>query len=57
MRSDLLAMTPTELRRLRAMHRLENHSATQAQIAAELSLTVRQIKRLWRAYSNTASVA
>ncbi|GAC1412142.1 MAG: ISNCY family transposase [Candidatus Velthaea sp.] len=32
------------------MHRLENRSATQAQIATELRLTVRQIKRLWKAY-------
>src|SRR6185312_17349062 len=50
MRSDLLAMTPAELRRLAAMHRLENRSAKQADIAAELGLGIRQVKRLWRAY-------
>lgn len=50
MRSDLLAMTAAELSRLRAMHRLENHSASQAQIATDLNLTVRQVKRLWKAY-------
>jgi len=54
MRSDLLAMTPEELRRLAAMHRLACQAATQIQIAAELGLGVRQVKRLWRAYKRDA---
>jgi transposase len=50
MRSDLLAMTPKELSRLAAMHRLEAGAASQAEIAAELKLGLRQIKRLWQRY-------
>ena len=50
MRSGLLAMTPKELHRLAAMHRLEAGGASQAEIAAELKLGLRQVKRLWRRY-------
>ncbi len=50
MRSDLLAMTTEELRRLRAIHRLAAGTTTQARIAAELGLSARQVKRLWRAF-------
>lgn len=50
MRSDLLTMTAKELSRLDAMQQLQSGQANQAQIARRLQISVRQIKRLWRAY-------
>src|SRR5665811_710694 len=50
MRSDLIAMTPVELRRLEAMHDLEYGRATQATVALRLGLCLRQVKRLYRNY-------
>jgi transposase len=50
MRSDLITMTPRELVRLEAMHALKTKTATQKQVARRLGLTVRQVKRLWRAF-------
>jgi hypothetical protein len=47
-------MTPAELRRLQAMHRLESRSTSQAMVAAELGISTRQVKRLWRAYKRDA---
>lgn len=43
-------MTRTELKRLEAMHRLEAGTLTQAEVARQLGLGVRQTKRLWRRY-------
>jgi hypothetical protein len=50
MRSDLIAMSPQELRRLEAMHQLEARVATQGEVALRLQLSTRQVKRLWRTY-------
>lgn len=50
MRSDLLTMTAEELRRLGAMHRLAAGTANQGRLASELGLSLRQVKRLWRAF-------
>ena len=46
MRSDLIAMTPKEVRRLEAMHDLAREAVTQGQVAVRLGLSVRQVKRL-----------
>ncbi len=53
MRSDLIAMTPAELRRLEAMYDLEHGRATQATVALRLGLCLRQVKRLYRSYRLT----
>ncbi len=50
MRSDLIVMSPKELTRLEAMHGLRTKTATQVQIARRLHMSVRQVKRLWRAF-------
>ncbi len=50
MRSDLIEMSPKELTRLEGMHALRSGTATQVQIARRLRLSVRQVKRLWRAF-------
>lgn len=43
-------MSTAELTRLAAMERLQTGDLTQAQVARQLSLSVRQIKRLWRGF-------
>lgn len=50
MRSDFLHMSTQEMDRHKAMALLESTAATQQQIARRLRLSVRQVKRLWRAY-------
>jgi hypothetical protein len=52
MRSDLIVMSPKELARLEAMHALRSGTATQVQIAKRLRVSVRQVKRLWRAFGS-----
>ena len=48
--SDLVSMSPRELSRAEVMQQLKAKRMTQRQAAEQLSLTVRQVKRLWRAY-------
>ena len=43
-------MSTTELTRLQAMHGLESRTVTQQQVALQLGLSVRQVKRLWRRF-------
>lgn len=43
-------MSTSELARLTAMERLKAGELTQAQVARQLGISVRQVKRLWRAY-------
>ncbi len=50
MRSDLIVLSPKELARLEAMHALRSGTASQVQIAKCLRVSVRQVKRLWRAF-------
>jgi hypothetical protein len=50
MRSDLTVMSQREILRLQAMQRLESGNLSQADIAAQLGLCVRQVKRLLRRY-------
>jgi transposase len=47
---ELLTMSNRELTRLEAMHRIKDKRLTQKEAARILSLSVRQIKRLYRAY-------
>ena len=47
---EILSMSASELTRLEIMHRLEGRTLTQKEAARILGLSVRQIKRLWRAY-------
>lgn len=47
---ELLTMTPRELTRLVALQRLEARELTQAEVARQLQISVRQVKRLWRRY-------
>lgn len=47
---ELLPMSKRELTRLEAMHRIKDKRLTQKEAARILSLSVRQIKRLYRAY-------
>jgi len=46
----LTTMSEKEIIRLQAMNQLEKKQLTQRMAAEQLSLSVRQIKRLWRAY-------
>ncbi len=48
--NELISMSPQELSRAEVMQQLKAKKLTQTQAAASLGLTVRQIKRLWRAY-------
>jgi len=48
--NGLISMSPHELSRTEVMQQLKAKQVTQAQAAASLGLTVRQVKRLWRAY-------
>jgi transposase len=48
--SDLVSMSPRELSRAEVMQQLKAKRITQRQAAEQLGLTVRQVKRLWRAY-------
>jgi transposase len=50
MRSDLIAMTPKEIRRLEVLQRLAAGTIRQKQAAGELGLSIRQVKRAIRAY-------
>jgi transposase len=47
---ELLAMSKKELTRLEVMQRLKDKRLTQKEAAGILGLSVRQVKRLWRAY-------
>ena len=47
---ELLTMSKKELTRLEVMQRLKDKRLTQKEAARLLGLSVRQIKRLWRAY-------
>lgn len=46
----LYSMTDLELRRLEALERFRAGGLTQAEVAAQLRISVRQVKRLWRRY-------
>lgn len=48
--NKLIRMSPHELSRTEVMQQLKAKQITQAQAAAHLNVTVRQVKRLWRAY-------
>lgn len=48
--NELVSMSRQELSRAEVMQQLKAKQITQAQAAEQLGLTVRQIKRLWRAY-------
>jgi transposase len=48
--NDLVSMSPHELSRAEVMQHLKAKRMTQRQAAEQLGLTVRQVKRLWRAY-------
>jgi hypothetical protein len=50
MRSDLISMSPRELIRLEAMHELKAGTTTQQRVARRLGLSIRQVKRIWRAF-------
>jgi len=43
-------MSDKEIKRLQSMTQLEQREHTQAKAAAQLGISVRQVKRLWRAY-------
>ena len=47
---ELLTMSNREITRLEAMQRIKDKRLTQKEAARMLSLSVRQIKRLYRAY-------
>ena len=47
---ELLTMSKKELTRLEVMQRLKEKRLTQKEAGELLGLSVRQIKRLWRAY-------
>jgi transposase len=47
---ELLTMTQRELNRLVALRHLETRELTQTEVAAQLRISVRQVKRLWRRY-------
>lgn len=47
---DFLTMSPQELTRAEVMQRLKDRTLRQAEAARRLGLSVRQVKRLWRAY-------
>lgn len=46
----LYSMTDSELRRLEALERFRAGGLTQAEVAVQLRISVRQVKRLWRRY-------
>ena len=48
--NDLVTMSPHELSQAEGMQQLNAKEITQAQTAEQLSVTVRQVKRLWRAF-------
>lgn len=50
MEIPLLALSPKELARLAALNHLAAGSITQSQAATHLRISVRQVKRLWRAF-------
>jgi len=54
---EIIAMTRAELTRLEAVHRLAAGAVNQAAVAHELRLSVRQVKRLWRAYREAGPTA
>jgi transposase len=48
-------MSMSELGRLAAMERLASKTLTQAQVARQLGLSVRQVKRLWRRFCRSGA--
>ncbi len=54
---ETVVMTTAELARLEALHRLAAGGISQRDVALELRLSVRQVKRLWRAYRQTGPTA
>lgn len=52
---ELLTMSKKELTRLEIMQRLKDKRMTQKEAARMLGLSIRQIKRLWRAYQEKGS--
>lgn len=50
MKSELYTMSQDELDRLEAMHHLQSRILTQCDVARQLRLSVRQVKRLWRRF-------
>jgi len=57
MRSDLIAMTPKEIQRLEVLQRLAAGVIRQREAAADLRLSVRQVKRALRAYREDGATA
>ena len=47
---ELLTMSKREITRLEVMQRLKEKRLKQAEAAEMLGISVRQVKRLWRAY-------
>ena len=47
---ELLTMSTKEITRLEVMQRLKDKRLTQKEAAAMLGMSIRQVKRLWRAY-------
>jgi transposase len=43
-------MSDKEIKRVQSMTHIEQRQLTQAMAAAQLGISVRQVKRLWRAY-------
>ena len=54
---ETIIMTPAELTRLESLHRLAAGVVNQRDVALELRLSVRQVKRLWRAYRQNGATA
>jgi transcriptional regulator GlxA family with amidase domain len=52
---ELLTMSNQELTRLEVMQRLKDKRLTQKEAARMLGFSVRQVKRLFRAYQNARS--
>lgn len=55
--SETIRMSRRELSRVEVMQQLKSKQVTQVQAAEQLGLTVRQIKRLWRAYQTGGAQA
>jgi transposase len=54
---EIIAMNPAEVARLEALQRLAAGVVSQRDVATDLRLSVRQIKRLWRAYRRDGPTA
>jgi len=57
METSLLALSPKELARLAALNHLAAGSISQVQAAVHLRISVRQVKRLWRAFRKDGPIA